>query len=584
MKALSAMKTIKFKLMITCLLISLIPILLIMAYSYNVAFRTVSEKTTESAMMSLRIVAQKIDNEISQLEKQADNINLLLEYQDILDAINFYETDGERWALTQRLDKLLHTFFSPNEAMGAVSISFKKGQDFLYINSESQNQDDFAFLNDKLKPHADKFDVGWNFVSPSEDMPSVIFYRQKTYDTQNKADLHYISSANFILNKQTFTKTFSPGNVGTLGEFYLFDNNHNLVSSSPVNKNSANSITINAEEIVLTKEGTLIDKKNGQNNILVYTTSQKGYTVVQVIPQQNYTGEISQITYIAIVIGIIFTIIIVILTIKVTNFIAKPVQKLNNAMEQFEQGNFSIYVNYDKNNEMGEITNRFNKMVARVKGLVETAIANEKQKKDLEMSALQYQISPHFLCNILASIKSLAFLESADTTAKMLSALSCVLRRTIGNAGLLIPISTELENIRDVLFIQNICHENNITYDITINSKAESCLVPNLILQPIVENAVFHAMDYDTKKVIIKISVEVENDIIILSVRDYGKGIKEENISKLLENKKGSTFNNIGLDNVNQRIKLQFGEQYGLSIHNVSPGIRIDIRIPMLKE
>ena len=209
-----------------------------------------------------------------------------------------------------------------------------------------------------------------------------------------------------------------------------------------------------------------------------------------------------------------------------------------------------------------------------------------EKKRQAELNALQAQINPHFLYNTLDSLRWLAKIHQIEEIVKIISALENLLRASISKTNDLISIGEEIENVRNYLAIQLFRYGNSFSVVFSIDPSLTSYLTPRLILQPIVENAVYHGVEsmMDGE---IEIGVHSDSAGIIFEVLDNGPGITPEKVRAIMEGKSQNKgrFSGFGLKNVEERIRLYFGQEYGITIKNRDPqGTMVLIRIPRIRK
>jgi two-component system sensor histidine kinase YesM len=220
-------------------------------------------------------------------------------------------------------------------------------------------------------------------------------------------------------------------------------------------------------------------------------------------------------------------------------------------------------------------------------------------KKQAEYLALQNQINPHFLYNTLEGIRSEALFAGIDGVAQMTEALSSFFRYTISNVEHLVTVQEELRNVENYYIIQQFRFEDRLSIDIKIDNEDEnellSAKIPKLTLQPIVENSIYHGLEQKLGTGIVRIKVEGTKDRLIITVSDNGLGISEDKVSKLNHKLRAVSIDDmqpeiaaaggIALVNVNSRIKLLFGDEYGLFIYSIlNEGTDVEITIPYITE
>ena len=300
----------------------------------------------------------------------------------------------------------------------------------------------------------------------------------------------------------------------------------------------------------------------------------------------------SYVPYYFIIILAITSLIILIgflLSTILYQYISVPVIKIQKRLEKISQGDFSRDTSIEWNHELGDIGRGINNLSENIESLLNSKIQDEKDKKDLEYKMLQSQINPHFIYNTLNSIKWMAVTQGADGISEMTTALSRLLRSISKGTRDLIPIRDELSLINDYFTIQQYRYGGTIKMDVIVDDDALcDCLINKFTLQPLVENAIFHGIEPKQSTGHITIHVASENaSNISVCVEDDGIGMSAEQIEKIFSegaSDKSQFFREIGLMNINKRIKYEFGEQYGIFIES-EPGkyTRMIVRIPERK-
>ena len=273
---------------------------------------------------------------------------------------------------------------------------------------------------------------------------------------------------------------------------------------------------------------------------------------------------------------IISTILIVYSSSYIKKNITNPINILANQMNYWNESE-DMEVNYSGNIEDIRILyDRFKVMTGNIKNLINQNYRNKILQKDIEVKMLQAQINPHFLFNTLESINCVAELNDVQEISDMVTALSDIMNQNIGRTNELIPLSEEIRHIDSYIYILKMRFEDKINFEKDIAPHTENILIPSLIIQPVVENSVYHGiMPVDGERTI-KISTRTENDDLIISIYDSGVGIDEEQVKKLndsfnLNNDEyfeKTSYKHIGIENVNRRIQLIYGEGYGLHIES----------------
>ncbi|MFC4322503.1 cache domain-containing sensor histidine kinase [Litchfieldia salsa] len=270
---------------------------------------------------------------------------------------------------------------------------------------------------------------------------------------------------------------------------------------------------------------------------------------------------------------------------------SRPIRQLNAFMNKAESGDLLIRYKGDREDEIGMLGRSFNTMLAQINKLISLTEIQERQKREAELRALQAHIKPHFLYNTLDTINWMARKKGALEVADVVESLSQLFRIGLSKGSDMITLENEIEHIFSYLKIQKARYKDKLMFDLNIDTNLNSVTVLKLVLQPVVENAIYHGIKERRGPGHIEIIGKEENGDLVLYVKDDGVGIPEEKLIKLNENL-ATDFNNIeesrnmnkigyGIMNVQARIKLTFGEPYGLYITSEQgKGTTVKILLP----
>lgn len=281
--------------------------------------------------------------------------------------------------------------------------------------------------------------------------------------------------------------------------------------------------------------------------------------------------------------------IVVLLTVLIIRFFSKlfsnPARELANAMQEFEKdtNNFE-FKSIEGTAEITSLTESFEHMVVQIKELVEKVRQEEVTLRKTELKALQAQINPHFLYNTLDAIAWLCEEERHKDAVEMVNSLAKLFRISISRGHELITIEKEMQHAKSYLKIQNFRYKNQFTYSFDVDEECLNYLCNKITLQPIIENAIYHGIDRMVDEGKINIGIHQKGDRIIFTVEDNGVGMTEEQCEEILHKDAGDRVG-IGIKNVNDRIKIYFGEEYGLTIQSeLDEGTRVTISMPKITE
>ncbi|WP_052759731.1 cache domain-containing sensor histidine kinase [Paenibacillus sp. DMB20] len=324
-------------------------------------------------------------------------------------------------------------------------------------------------------------------------------------------------------------------------------------------------------------------------NTIIEISGTKLYVVTKTIPQTNWTVRcfvpVDQVTPKAgtilgatlIVIGSCMIILLIMISVFSKTMIRR-IYKLNSLMRRVENGELSLQVRSGSKDEIGELTNRFGNMLVRLNALIEEVYANKLIQKEAELRALQSQINPHFLYNTLSFINWEAIKSEQFKISHVVTALSRFYRTSLNRGDNIISVRDEMENIKSYLDIMLMMSDYAFDVVFDINEEVYGYRMLNLILQPLVENAVKHGVDsMQGRRGVIAVTARVLSRTIEFTVEDNGPGMTEEEIGRLV-NMQSSGY---GLRNVNDRIKLFFGGEYGVGIESAfGKGTIMKVTIP----
>jgi len=286
--------------------------------------------------------------------------------------------------------------------------------------------------------------------------------------------------------------------------------------------------------------------------------------------------------------GVGFFALTVMLSIALALRISRPIKRLRKSMQAVERGDFDIRVDIQSADEIGELGKDFNIMIAEIRELIRQNNLQQELKRKSELKALQMQINPHFLYNTLDSIIWMAEGRKEQEVIAMVSALARLFRLSLGKGREIVDIRSEIEHVGHYLTIQKIRYKDKLDYSIDVDADILSCKTVKIILQPLVENAIYHGIKNKASPGRITISGGKKGLGIELAVRDDGIGMSRETLARLSgagAGQDGRAEGGLGVRNVDERIKLYFGKEYGLDFESAEDkGTTVYVRLPALEE
>jgi two-component system sensor histidine kinase YesM len=288
------------------------------------------------------------------------------------------------------------------------------------------------------------------------------------------------------------------------------------------------------------------------------------------------------ITWTVVGVTLLFSVICIFVAHKIARRILDPIRTICNSMEIIKDGNLHERVSLSTHDEFETMAEGFNRMIDQLNDQFTTGIERQKRLRIAEIKNLQAQIAPHFLYNTLESIKWLAKLGMNDEIKTIVEKLGILLKSGMNFKEDMIPLKDEMRVVNSYIAIQQIRYEDQFTVRIDIEESLLDCMVPNLVIQPIVENALVHGIENKIGGGILEIRGRSSGGDMHIEIRDSGNGIGEDQLKTLLNDDGGNKSESIGLINVDQRLKLYFGPDYGLLIQSEQgEGTAVTVTMPV---
>ncbi len=438
--------------------------------------------------------------------------------------------------------------------------------------------DGFWNMRDLISEYAKKTDGQIKWVKLMKN-DNIILGIRDVYDVEymNKIGLLVIG-----IRGEQIAKSYSNLKTTSGSYFAIFDEKGDIISTD------AKSET-NFEEIYKSiKNGNGLDTIVNNYNYISKKSDYTSWTIVQATPYKEIMSSVNKTRYI--IFGIILIALAIILFIVriYTNSMVKPIKQLMGEMEKVKKEDFDVYADDCRGDEFGELAQDFNLMVKKIRILIEEDYKKKLILQDAEYKYLRAQINPHFIYNTLDSINWLAINVGQKEISRITIALGRLLRRSISGKQNVIRLGDELEGINDYITIQKLRYGERLNFEANVPADYISCVIPRSTLQPIIENALVHGLNNKSGSGRIEVSARHVENTLELIIKDDGIGMTSERINQVMEEDieedvEGHT--GVGLKNVHNRIKLLFGEAYGIQLESIiDKGTIITIRVPLKLE
>ena len=329
-------------------------------------------------------------------------------------------------------------------------------------------------------------------------------------------------------------------------------------------------------------ENGTINKKNNKNNYILSSISVEdiNWDIVSISSYSKFLEQNENIKYIILYFILINFVLIVIGAMVISKIITGPINKLCESMNEVGDGKFNIVNIRTYNDEVGQMKNRYNCLIVEIQNLMEKIKENEEKKREIELDLLMSQIKPHFLYNTLDSINSLALSGENKRIYKMIKALGKFYRVSLNKGSNIITIKEEIDTIKNYLTIQDMRYSGNLEVEYNIDDLCNEYKILKLVLQPLVENSIYHGIRNKEGKGRIIISTYQSKESVFLSVEDNGGGINKDKIEGIYNNQGIG----VGLRATKERLRIFYGDKFKFIIESeLNIGTKIIIEIPKEK-
>lgn len=321
--------------------------------------------------------------------------------------------------------------------------------------------------------------------------------------------------------------------------------------------------------------------------VTVKTVGYTGWKIVYVVDRASFEIANTQIKWFVLFVVLITVILLIFVNQVISLKVAKPIQDLDESVRGLENGNLDVDIYIGGTQEIEHLGHTLNTVVSRLKQLMDDIVKEQEEKRKSELDALQSQINPHFLYNTLDSIVWMIEGERYEDAIFMITQLASLFRISLSKGKNVITIEDELTHAKNYMNIQKVRYKNKFQAEYEIDESILKYCTVKLVIQPVLENAIYHGMESMDGDGLILVRGYAENGKILIHVIDNGLGMSSAQVKELLKGKKqsgsGKKGSGVGLVNVHQRIRLRFGGEYGLRIESrPDEGTDVCICLPMI--
>lgn len=513
---------------------------------------------------------------------------------------------SNRLAINEQLEDIVNGRYESTLDVYQTYREFTTVSTYLDFNNEISNiklyMNNQTLLNNwELLPLDDKTEQSFWYQSALNELGRIGWYYFEDITRNAASSLSLVRRIHFP-EYQTFAIQVIDLNTNYLNsilsqeqfETVLLDENNIIVAS-----NRPNMVRKKLSETHLGE--SIANMNTGSHEVDINGNASKVYIeefmppisysklrIISIFSIESIVAEANRISRIGFTVIMISFAIALVLIYQLSNMIAKRLLNLSKQIGQVSKGHLTATLEVDGNDEIGQISRQFNGMVYNIKELMEEVSQSNEQKNQLELKQneiklkmLASQINPHFLYNALESIRMKAHLKGEREIAQTVMLLGKLLRRNLEITGKKISISDEFDIIRNYLDIQKFRYEDRLDYALDIEPAAMKVMIPPLVIQPLVENAVLHGLENQLEGGLVTVKAYLDQGHLHIEVTDNGIGMSASQLEMLTQSIHDQEEDRIGMSNVHQRIQLTYGVQYGLHIQSVEGvGTKIQFSIP----
>ena len=586
MKDLLLNVSLRTRMLLSNIVVALIPFLIFSIVSGSIFLDHAQKTAEEHSVQLIHQVSNSMDVYVETIEKMVNYIQL--ELQDT-PFFTMETEDAPGWeSETDYIRSVLENVANSHREVAGIFIATKED---LYVSTGMSRISRDPFQNER-------------------------WYREASENPEEIQLISVVTGRNIVTNRSysiddvfSLAKAVQDPETGEVLGVILLDIRHDIIQSS------INGVTIGEkgfvfvmdqeDNIVYTPVNGIVYRVNpkwvkamepmsvqiqgGSYQIRSELSPYTGWRTVGVFSMDEVMSSVNTIVYILFTCVIISLVLVVIVSFKFSRTLTNPIFKLKRLMKQAESGDLTVRFNFQHNDEIGELGQSFNHMIARIDQLIQMVYVEQENKRTAEMKSLQEQIKPHFLYNTLDTISWMARDYDAEDIVRLVDALTNMFRIGLSHGKDIITVKEEITHVSNYLYIQKIRYKDKLNYVIHVDESLYAIEVPKLILQPLVENAIYHGVKAKRGGGTITITGVPEGENLVFTVQDNGAGMPQEKVEEL--NRRMSERSvldeqkSFGLFYIRERIQLCYGTGYGVHVESaLGEGTRVTITLPLYQK
>ena len=572
--------SIKTRLVIALLLISILPLAGISGYSFHIFSVALREKLSASISQTLSMINLNMVSEVEKYQYLCGSICISQEIKEGL--LKKDMTDMEKnQAITEIQQMIRSKIIYPAQAKN-ITVYDTDGNIFYDLGYDGFYPEDVDMILTRLK-NEDQ-DV-WAYAHTYRDRDILVLGR-RIYEQYSKSRV--IGYTLISIDEKIFSKTvLEPVGLANSSNIMYMNMDGMVLSSWDRNVSLGQTVDPelleNIQEKLPARKASFSIHKDGEEQLVTYIFNKNlNQLFVYTMPYHYINSEVYVMLRRILIVAFLLVVLCLGIVAMVYLGITSPIRSMLDFCKELSRGNLSVRISDKHKDELSDLSKSMNHMADTIQHLMEQQKDQEKKKREMELQMLQYQLNPHFLFNTLNSLRFVAAMHKDQIVSDGIQALSSLLQNTLTNKNEYITIKEELENLENYFSILRIRYAGSFEYSFHVeDDELLTCLVPKLILQPLAENSVMHGSSDDGSIMEIQITLWEENGHIVIELNDDGKGfeVTQESLAPHKERRK------IGISNVNDRIQLNFGREYGLHIDShPGEGTTCTLTLPRLEQ
>lgn len=560
------------KILLSYILIIVIPLIMVAAITGNITSRYINEEVKKTTFQTLNQANKNISKMLENMKNAILYVSMNKELQ-----YNLSRNGGETpFQINREVTAIRNSILYPgifNENYSSIEIfalhknqyPMRLEQNDVMSSKVVENKEWYKKtiqLNGRLYWYIND-DFGKQMISVS----------RLVFDIKNFAKPIAVISVDMDMSK--VASVVSDIHLGKTGKVYLVDDKGKLIYSE--DKSFLYRYTT---KLYNSSSGSDFITINGNKIMVIYNTlPQNGWKLVGMVSMAELNEKAEMIRNFIYLTALLSLVIAALISLYFSYSISQPIIKLATEMKKVEKGNFNISVEENWDGEIGVLYSSFNYMIERINELIHEVYLSKIKEKDAELKALQAQINPHFLYITLDTVNWLAVKHNVPEISKIVNSLASILRYSINKGNDVTTVENELKHVESYITIQKIRFKDKFEVSFNIDKRVLHYKTIKLILQPLVENAIIHGIETYEGKGKILINGYLDGEKIVFEVINNGNPIDLDLVNKLLDSP-ADDKDSYGIQNVNERIKLYYGEEYGLYYQAIDSNTVARIVIP----